>query len=274
MGYVRAQLAFGPRIPGSPGHRRTGDWIVGRLRGTADAVVEQTWTHVTAQGDTLPLRNIFARFRPGLADRVLYISHWDTRPMSDAANVPPERRTVPVPGANDGASSTALLLALADVLKRTPPTVGVDLLFTDGEDYGASFNPPYRDVLLGSQYFVRHPPVANYRPLYGVLWDMISQPNLQIYQEPNSVQGAPEVVSRVWSTAAGLGYADVFIPQVGRHPITDDHTPFLDVGMHVIDVIDYEYPYHHTPEDTYDKVSKQSMQIVGDVALALVSGRE
>ena len=136
--YVRTQLAFGPRIPGTEGHRKTGDWIVSRLKAAADTVIEQRFTHVTVQHDTLPLRNILARFRPSDPQRVLFITHWDTRPVSDQAPDSTQRK-LPMPGANDGASGTAMQIALAEVLKKTPPTVGVDLLFVDGEDYG-SFN--------------------------------------------------------------------------------------------------------------------------------------
>ncbi|MEJ7811229.1 MAG: M28 family peptidase [Gemmatimonadaceae bacterium] len=270
MRYIKAQLDFGFRIPGTLAHRRTGDWIEAQMRARADTVTVQTWTHVTEAGDTLPLRNIFARFRPEAAERVLYLTHWDTRPTSDEAS-DPSRRTLPVPGANDGASGVALFIALADVLKKTPPDVGVDLLFVDGEDYG-DFGKGV-DVLLGSRYFAKHFPSAGYRPLYGVLWDMIGDANLQIYQEGNSLQRAPEVVSRVWSTAADLGLSQWFIPRAGQH-ITDDHIPLLDAGLRVIDVIDYDYqPYHHTPEDTFDKVSQASMKLVGDVAVRLLMAR-
>jgi glutaminyl-peptide cyclotransferase len=270
LSFVKTQLDFGPRIPGSLGHRRTGDWIVAQMRQRADTVVEQRWTYVATGGDTLPLRNILARFRPGEGDRILYVTHWDTRPISDQARDPSQRQ-LPVPGANDGASGVALFIALADVLKKTPPRVGVDLLFVDGEDYG-DFSKK-TDVLLGSTYFAQHLPSPDYRPLFGVLWDMIGDRDLQIYEEVNSLQRAPEVVSLVWNQAAELHYSPrYFIPGPGQ-AITDDHIPLLDAGLHVIDVIDIDYPPHHTPEDTFDKVSQQSLQIVGDVATALVLNR-
>jgi glutaminyl-peptide cyclotransferase len=269
--YVKTQLDFGPRIPGSEGAARCGDWIVAQMRQRADTVIVQRWTHTAADGKVLPLRNIIARFRPSATDRVLYVTHWDTRPVSDESPNPAER-SIPVPGANDGASGVALFIALGDVLKKTPPTVGVDLLFVDGEDYG-QFSPTLKDVLLGSTYFAAHPPFADtaYRPLFGVLWDMIGDRDLQIYQEGNSLQRAPEVVSRVWSAAQTLGYADYFVPRL-KYTITDDHVPFLDAGYRVIDVIDYDYQeFHHTPRDTFDKVSAHSLQVVGDVATALVT---
>ncbi len=150
-GYVKTQLDFGARVPGTEAARKAGDWIVAQMRERADTVIEQKWNHVTAKGDTLPLRNIFARFRPQATTRILYVTHWDSRPVSDQAE-DPAKRSLPVPGANDGASGVALFIALGDVLKKTPPTVGVDLLFVDGEDYG-TFGPPDVDVLIGSTYF-------------------------------------------------------------------------------------------------------------------------
>lgn len=272
LSYVKTQLDFGPRVPGTPAHVRTGDWIVGEMRQRADTVIEQRFTHVTQSGDTLPLRNILARFRPSAAERVLYVTHWDTRPISDGPNTPPNERSLPIPGANDGASGVALFIALGDVLKKTPPTVGVDLLFVDGEDYG-QFDQKGADVLLGSKYFAQHLPSADYHPLYGVLWDMIGDKDLQIYEEPNSVQQAPEVVQLVWRKAADMGYARYFIPSVGSAAIIDDHIPLLQAGLRVIDVIDIDYPWHHTPQDSYDKVSSASLQIVGDVATGLVTER-
>jgi glutaminyl-peptide cyclotransferase len=281
--YARTQVEFGPRVPGSAGHKSTGDWIVARMRERADTVIEQRWTHVTQPGDSLPMRNIFARFRPELDQRVLYVAHWDTRPVADKdRNL--GARQLPIPGANDGASGVALLIALADVLKKTPPSVGVDLLFVDGEDYGSFDNPDNPDVLIGSRYFAAHLPSADYRPLFGVLWDMIGDRDLNIYQEGNSVTGAPEVVDRVWQTAKELGYEDYFIAEV-IEPITDDHVPLLRKGLRVIDVIDIDYgppvdnggraaaDYHHTMQDTIDKISARSLQIVGDVATALVTAR-
>jgi Zn-dependent M28 family amino/carboxypeptidase len=249
------------------------------MRARADTVIEQRWNHVTAKGDTLPLRNIFARFRPQASTRILYVTHWDSRPVSDQAE-DPAKRSLPVPGANDGASGVGLFIALGDVLKKTPPTVGVDLLFVDGEDYG-TFGPPDVDVLIGSSYFAAHMP-DGYQPIFGVLFDMIGDADLSIPQESNSVKRAPEVVSRVWDTAAKLGYQRYFPPSIG-YEVTDDHIPLLDKGLRVIDVIDLDYlgppgsgkpNYHHTPEDTLDKVSAQSLKIVGDVAYALITGAQ
>ncbi|MEO8578429.1 MAG: M28 family peptidase [Gemmatimonadales bacterium] len=267
MRYAKTQLDFGPRIPGTTGAQRAGDWIVEQMKARADTVITQTWTHTTVDGKQLPMRNILARFNPTATDRILYVTHWDTRPISDQAENPAERQ-LPVPGANDGASGVALFVALGDALKKNPPAQGVDLLFVDGEDYGA-FDENAADVLIGSKYFAAHLPEPGYKPIFGVLWDMIGDNDLRIMKEDYSVQQAPEVVDRVWSKAAELGYDKIFVDE-NQGMVTDDHVPLLQSGMRVIDVLDLVYPYHHRPTDTIDKISARSLSIVGEVAEALL----
>jgi glutaminyl-peptide cyclotransferase len=265
FGYLERQMAFGPRIPNTPGHQRTGDWLEAQLRERADTVVVQAFTQRTSRGVTLRLRNFFARFRPQATERVLFLAHWDTRPKADkSANL--GQQQLPVPGANDGASGVAVLLGVADALKARPPQIGVDLLFVDGEDYGDFSDST--ETLLGARYFAAHLP-PGYTTLFAVLFDMVGDKDLQFLQEGYSASRAPEVVQRVWDTAQRLGYGRVFVAQVGE-ALTDDHVPLQQAGIRAIDVIDFTFPYHHTTEDTIDKVSAASLQIVGDVAVALV----
>jgi len=265
--WVEYMVNAGPRIPNTPAHRAVGDWLLAQLRARADTVVVQEWVHVTATGDSIHLRNFFARFRPLDPNRVLYISHWDSRPHAD--NDPdPAKRQEPVPGAEDGASSTALLLGVADELKKHPPSLGVDLLFVDGEDYGL-FDDQEQDVLIGAKYFAQHMP-PGYQPLFGVLWDMVADYDQRFPVEGYSNQHAPEVVERVWSTARDLGLEHVFVNRDGGF-ITDDHVPLQEAGLRVIDVIDCcAYPYWHTTQDTPDKVSPDALTNVGRVAMALL----
>lgn len=269
--YAAAQVAFGPRVPGSDAHRKAGNWIVAQMIQRGAIVTEQKWNHTTKSGRTLPLRNILARFNPQATDRVLYLTHWDTRPTADM-EMDPAKQLTPIDGANDGASGVGLFVALADALQKEPSALGVDLLFVDGEDYG-EFGPPLVDVLLGSTYFASHLPEPGYRPVFGVLFDMIGDADLRIALEDHSAQRAPEVVERVWSKAESMGRGDVFVRR-SAGPITDDHIPLLDAGLKVIDVIDLDYgpgnSYHHTLQDTMDKLSAASLKIVGDVALALL----
>ncbi len=286
LAYVKTTVDFGPRIPGTPAHDKTADWIVAEMKKRADTVIVQSWTQKTTKGQSLPMQNVLARFNAKATQRVLYLTHWDTRPVADDD---PNfgNKTRPFAGANDGASGVGLFMALGDVFKKTPPSVGVDLLFVDGEDWGAfdaDTTGNYPDALFGSQYFANHLPSPDYKPLYGVLFDMIGDADLQMYQEGHSLEKAPEVVQRVWQTAMDLGYGGYFLSQPGEL-ITDDHVPLLNKGLHVIDVIDLQYGplpagygpqtapvpnYHHTTQDTFDKVSAKSLQIIGDVAVTLV----
>ena len=265
LSYVAKQMSFGPRIPNKPGHQQEADWLLTELRKRADTVIVQAIEHRLKTGETLHLRNFFARFNPAATERVLYLAHWDTRPMADKSqNLAAQR--MPVPGANDGASGVAVLMGVADALKAKPPAIGVDLLFVDGEDYGDFADT--NDVLIGSRWFGTHQP-PGYQPLFAVLFDMVGDKDLQIYQEGQSVAFAPEVVQRVWRVAADRGHDRYFIPRAGQ-TLIDDHVSLQKTGIHAIDVVDFDYPYWHTTEDTLDKVSAESLQIVGDVAVALV----
>jgi glutaminyl-peptide cyclotransferase len=265
FGYIQSQVAFGPRVPGTAAHEKMGNWLDSLLRQRADTLVVQSWTHVTASKQKLPLRNFIARFNAGASKRILLLAHWDSRPISDS---PISRDSShAVMGANDGGSGVALLLGVADVLKRTPPAIGVDLLFVDGEDYG-DFTKTPNDVLIGSRYYGAHQ-LPGGPPLYAVLFDLVADKDLQIYQEGNSLVGAPEVVELVWDTAKELGYGGYFVASP-RHTLIDDHLELQKAGIRAIDVVDFDYPSWHTQYDTIDKVSGASLQVVGDVAVQLV----
>jgi len=264
LAYVAEQMAFGPRVPNTPAHQKAGDWLMAQLQARADSVEVQAFTHVSVDGDTLRLRNFIGRFRPEAGERILLLAHWDSRPHANQSrNLAQQQR--PVPGANDGASGVAVLLGVADALKRRPPAFGVDLLFVDGEDYG-DFGVN-KDVLLGSRHYAAT--AGPDRPLFAVLFDMVGDEDLEIPQEGYSVERAPEVVERVWSKARDLGHGRVFRASVSG-AVTDDHIPLLDAGFRAIDVVDFDYPHWHTTEDTLDKVSARSLEIVGEVAIALV----
>lgn len=270
MRYVEQQMAFGPRIPGTEGHRRMGAWLDSMARARADSVIVQDWEHVTSKGVKLPLRNVMMRFNPGAAERILFLAHWDTRPAADKA-LNEADRTKPVPGANDGASGVAVLLGMADALKKVPPTnIGVDLLFVDGEDFG-SFEDS-TETLIGARYYAQHLP-SGPKPRFAILFDMVGDRDLVIHQEGNSLLGAPEIVEKVWDIAKVAGHRNVFVPDAGI-TIIDDHLPLQQVGIRAIDVIDLSYGSNntlwHTPDDTIDKLAVESLQAVGDVGMLVI----
>jgi hypothetical protein len=266
--YLETQVAFGPRVPGTPPHEREAAWLDSLLRARADTLVVQRWTHVTTKGDSLPLTNFIARFNPAATERILFLAHWDSRPVSDSPLSTKADSAQPVPGANDGASGVAMLLGVADALRKSKPAVGVDLLFDDGEDYGTDFTGDRHDVLIGARWYAQHQPPGP-KPLYAVLFDMVADKDQQFFQEGNSLTGAPEVVDLVWTTARDVGHGDRFFASP-RHTLIDDHVELQKAGIRAIDVVDFDYPSWHTPHDTIDKVSAASLQVVGDVAMALI----
>lgn len=270
MQLVERQVAFGPRVPNTPAHDEALGWMIEFLRPRADTVLPTAFTHVsTTTGDTLRLTNVLARFRPEVAARILVVAHWDSRPVAELS-ADSAARHQPVPGANDGASGTAVLLALADALSKNPPPVGVDLLLTDGEDWGydsLTLGTVIDDMLLGARHFAQTNP--DYRPLFGILLDLVGDRDPRFPWEEYSVEYAPEVVRRVWEVAQELGHGGVFVERPGQ-PITDEHVVLNEAGIRTIDIIDFDYPHWHTVEDTPDKVSPSTLGIVGQVVLEVI----
>ena len=255
------QVSFGPRVPGTQAHLQCRDWLMTELEKVADRVELQTFTRVV-NGKSLRLYNIFAIFNESASKRVMLCAHWDTRPTADE-ELDPANRKKPILGANDGASGVAVLLELARQFKLKRPEVGVIIALWDGEDYG----PTVDNMLLGSRYFAKN--MGKLRPTYGILLDMVGDKDLQIYKEVNSVYAAPQLVEKVWRTAGELGYRKYF-PDAQKYAIIDDHIPLIEAGVPCIDLIDFDYPYWHTLQDTVDKCSPQSLQIVGEVVAAVV----
>jgi len=265
---VRTQVAFGPRIPGTEGHARQLEWMVARLDSLAPEVAVDTFSHVTTGGDSLTLFNVSARFRPEASRRVLLLAHWDTRPRSDQA-VDPAQQEVPVPGANDGGSGVAVLLELARLLDEADPPLGVDILLVDGEDYG----PGAEDMFLGSIRYASRLDALETRPVYGVLLDMVGDADPLFLQEEWSAQAASVVVQKVWRAAERLGYRDYFPARAGER-VYDDHVPLIEAGLPTANLIDFIYGpanrYWHTPEDTPDRLSAATLEMVGEVVTELI----
>lgn len=263
---LERQVAFGPRVPGLPGHAEQLSWMTTYLRERADTLIVQPFQH-DADGVTLDMMNLFARFRPDLNDRILLIAHWDTRPTADNDR-DRDRRDDPIPGANDGGSGVAVLLHLAHIMSAEPPPIGVDLLLVDGEDYG----PFESNMYLGAKHFAATT-APGYSPLYGILLDMIGDANPVYPIEGYSESRAPEVIQRVWGLAEQLGYSDAF-PRRRGTTVTDDHVPLNDAGIRTIDIIDFDYGpgniYWHTHGDTVENTSPRGLGIVGTVLTTLI----
>jgi glutaminyl-peptide cyclotransferase len=271
---VEKQVAFGPRVPNTDAHRRTLAFLQEYLAPRADSLSVHEFTHVPVQGDTLRLANVVASFAPAARSRVMLAAHWDTRPVAEK-DPDPARRGQPIPGANDGASGTAVLLVLADVLSKKPPPAGygVDLVFLDGEDFGhepETLNARGEDMYLGAKEFARTH--AQYRPLFGILLDLVGDADPVFRQEGYSLDYAPEVVRRVWRAAEELGHGEIFQDQPLGY-ITDDHLFLNQAGIRTLDVIDFDYPHWHTHADTPENMSAESLGIVGEVLLEVLYNR-
>jgi hypothetical protein len=264
---IQEQVAFGPRVPGTAGHAAQLAWMEDLLELWADQVEPQPFSFTTSRGTSLGLTNLLARFRPEMADRILLLTHWDTRPWSDQAP-DIEDRDIPVPGANDGGSGTAVLLHLAELMWKVPPPVGVDLLFVDGEDYG----PGTQDMFMGSSYFAATMP----RPLpwrYGLLLDMVGDMDPSFPIEGYSAEYAPLICQEIWQVAHELGFAPFFPAGVGSR-VLDDHVPLNKAGLETVDLIDFEYGpgnrLWHTPQDIPLNTSPETLRMVGEVVTELV----
>lgn len=257
---VRRQCDFGARIPNSIAHARTRAWMQHELESAGWNVEVQVFDSLGHRG-----YNLIASRDENSPDIILG-AHYDTRIYADA-DPDVDKRTQAVLGANDGASGVAILLELAQTLPTGTPansSPSIWLVFFDLEDNGRI---PTWDWILGSRAFVEEYDTLD--PEAVVILDMIGDADLNIYLEKNSDR---TIRTEIWAQAKTLGYEDIFIPEE-KFSILDDHTPFLEAGMPAVDIIDFDYLYWHTTEDTADKVSAESLQVVGDTILAWLNSK-
>lgn len=277
--FVKKQLDFGPRVPGTAAHAQCADWFVDFFNDKADTVYVQEFRTRLYNGKGIDGKNIIASFNPEAKKRILLAAHWDSRPFAD--HDPDEKNwNTPIDGANDGASGVGILMEIARVLKENPMTTGIDIILFDLEDYGA---PQYLnlrtndDWALGSQYWSKNPHIYNYRAYFGLLLDMVGAPNPRFPKEYYSQQFAPSLSNDVWRMARELGYSDYFTNEIG-HPINDDHIYVnMNANIPMIDIIHLEdtdessfYPHWHTLKDNIEQIDPKTLGMVGDVVLNVI----
>lgn len=274
--FVKCQVAFGPRVSNTEANRRCGKWLGNTLkRFTADVKV-QSFESKAYNGKQLSLTNIIASFNPHAEKRILLCSHWDSRPYADYDPQISNRRK-PIDGANDGASGVAVLLEIARQFSLKAPSVGIDLVLFDGEDYGAPEDEQSQvenDWCLGSQYWSGNPHVPVYTARYGILLDMVGAPSATFTREGTSVYYAPDYVNRIWHVASQIGYSGYFVnDETGA--IIDDHVyineirqvPTLDIIHHDPSTQSGFCSTWHTLGDNLQGIDKQTLMAVGQTVL-------
>jgi Zn-dependent M28 family amino/carboxypeptidase len=273
FGYLEKICDIGPRIAGSEANARQRKLVADHFKATGGTVREQPFSAAhPLTGERVNMVNLIGSWWPERAERVVIAAHYDTRPHPDE-EVDPARRNLPFLGANDGASGVALLMEIANHLNEMKTPWGVDLVILDGEELVFGKHPATQgEYFLGSKEFARayaeetDARRAKGQYVAGLVLDMVGGARLQINQEPNSLNLAPNLVRDVWAVARALG-ARGFRTRVGRE-VLDDHLALNNAGIPTIDIIDFDYPYWHKADDLPKNCSADSLAEVGRVVTA------
>ena len=263
--YLETLCAFGPRNPGSEGYRETLNLIRKVGEKYADQVVEQPFLVRTSSEGTQAMTNLELRFQGTQGGAPILIgAHFDTRPFADE-DPDPANRLKPILGANDGGSGTAILLGLAQYLSQHPVARPVHLVFFDGEDFGAKGSGLN---LLGSTYYAQQLAKQERVPYWVLVIDMVCDKDLQIFKETHSLKGSSSFLDKIYRVARDQGVGA--LKEETKYTIFDDHYPFHRMGIPSTVLIDFDYPYWHTLQDTLDKCSIESMISIFSVVVKTI----
>jgi hypothetical protein len=283
--FVKKQVEFGPRVPGSDAHKSCAKWLATAFKNYGLNVIEQPFKAKTYFG-TLDAVNIIAQYKPELSNRILLCSHWDSRHIADKDNKDADK---PILGADDGASGVGVLLEMARMLQQNPIDFGIDLICFDAEDLGdervQSGNKQSimqqqvntaETWCLGSQYWSKNLHSPKYTARFGILFDMVGASGAKFPREGHSVAKASEFVNRIWGAAAELGYSDLFVNTLAGE-ITDDHY-FVMRGTNIptVDIIGMPKTppmfgdHHHTHFDNLSIIDPEVLKKVGQVAATVI----
>lgn len=271
--YIQEQCGFGPRVPETAAHAQCGTYLQAQLNRLCDTLYTQNASVMTFDGKTLHASNYIGVINPDAQQRLLLLAHWDCRPWAD--NDPdPDKHKQPVMGANDGASGVGVLLEIARQLQQEKPAVGIDILLVDAEDWGTDGNDD--SWALGTQYWAKNPHVEGYKPMYGILLDMVGAKGAQFHQEGFSQQSAQALVNELWNTGHAAGYEQFFKSSTGGY-VTDDHVSLIKAGIQCIDIIDMRHDEPsgffagwHTTHDTMENIDKATLKAVGQTLLNFI----
>jgi Zn-dependent M28 family amino/carboxypeptidase len=271
--YLEQICAIGPRIAGSKENARQRKMVADHFKAMGATLREQPFSTQHPQtNERVDMVNLIGSWHPERTERVVIAAHYDTRPHPDEEK-DPVRQQLQFLGANDGASGVALLMELAHHMQDLKTPWGVDLVILDGEELVFGKHPDtVGEYFLGSKEFARaYVEDGNGRRnrneyVAGLVLDMVGGNNLQINQEPNSLNLAPGLVREVWTVARQMGIKS-FRTRIGRE-VLDDHLALNNAGIPTIDLIDFDYPYWHKADDVPKNCSAESLAEVGRVVTA------
>ncbi len=277
--FVAAQVAFGPRVPGSKAHADCAKWMVEKLKTYSKNVVEQPFKTRIWDGKTVNGKNIIASFNPDNKVRIFLSAHWDSRPYADHDPDAKNHKT-PIDGANDGASGVGVLIEVARQLSIKNPSIGVDIVLFDVEDWGEpqdTQTETENNWCLGAQHWARNPHVQGYKARFGILLDMVGAANAEFAKEGTSMYYASDFVEKVWKIAGQLGFSNYFVARQSNG-ITDDHLyvnkiasiPTIDIIQHDPNTPHGFNKHWHTINDNMSNINKETLAVVGKVCLAVV----
>ncbi|MGN0258575.1 MAG: M20 family metallopeptidase [Bacteroides sp.] len=278
--YIETQAAFGPRVPNTAAHRACGDYLAAQLERFGAKVYNQYADLMAYDNTLLKARNIIGAYLPESRKRVMLCAHWDSRPYADY-DPDPKKHHTPILGVNDGASGVGVLLEVARQLQQQAPTIGIDIIFFDAEDYGTPtfYRGPYKEDTwcLGSQYWGRMPHVDNYNARFGILLDMVGGRGATFYQELFTKRTASKEMKKIWDAAHRLGYG-AFFPKKEGTEVTDDHVYVFNLRqIPCVDIINYDPKgdtgfgdFWHTTNDTMEQIDRATLQAVGQTLLQVI----
>ncbi len=274
--YIATQVGFGPRVPGTPAQQACANWMRSKLQKVCDTVYTQKTMVKGGDGKVMPCINLIGVIHPNATKRILLLTHWDSRPWADM-DTKDKDKDKPILAADDGGSGVAVLIEIANMLKTSPipNNLGIDILFTDVEDYGrAEWGED--SYCLGTQYWANNPHVPGYKASFGILLDMVGAANARFPMEGLSQQYAPAVQQNIWQAAVKAGYSSYF-PFVNGPSITDDHLPVNKIAnIPTVDIINLNEsespfaPHWHTHNDNMQIIDKGTLKAVGQTLLQVI----
>lgn len=272
---IEKQLSFGFRNPGSKGQEKCAQWMAQQLQVLCDTVYVQNVQVKAGDGQMLPCKNVIGAIHPDAARRILLLCHWDSRPWADQDD---SAQTKPIWAADDAASGVAVLMEVARQIKaqNIPKDLGIDILFTDVEDYGKT-EWGEESYCLGTQYWALHPHTPGYTAEFGILLDMVGAKGAVFPMEMISTQYAGAAQKNIYTAAQRAGFSSYF-PFSQGGAITDDHKIVNEVAhIPTVDIISLSntsptgfMPHWHTHDDNINIIDKATLKAVGQTLLQVI----